>query len=178
MFITTAYRRCLTLLFLINAFLNDYYVDYVIRSGWQEAMCPCHVWCEVRSLVSQQLSAVWCAGNYVKVASSLTGVWQQLFEQQDITVICTMHSLSPLAAWKPHQSSTAWIHRLKPTCLSETSEVCRKLKWYLIEMVGNQQIFVDRAIDQWRDYFNACLKANIKHFEHLLWRVSPVISCF
>jgi len=25
------------------------------------------------------------------VASSLTDVWQQLFEQQDITVICTIH---------------------------------------------------------------------------------------
>jgi len=25
------------------------------------------------------------------VASSLTDVWQQLFEQQDITVICTVH---------------------------------------------------------------------------------------
>jgi len=27
----------------------------------------------------------------VKVASSLTDVWQQLFQQQDITVICTVH---------------------------------------------------------------------------------------
>jgi len=182
MFITTAYRRYLTLLFLINAFLNDcpYHVVYVIRSGWQEAV-SCLVWSPESCVTAAQCSGayvMWCAGNYVKVASSLTGVWQQLFEQQDITVICTMHSLPPLAAWKLHQSSTAWIHRLKPTCLSETSEVCRKLKWYLIEMVGNQQIFVDRAIDQWRDYFNACLKANIKHFEHLLWRVSPVISCF
>jgi len=26
-----------------------------------------------------------------KVASSLTDVWQQLFEQQDIAVICTIH---------------------------------------------------------------------------------------
>ena len=25
------------------------------------------------------------------------------------------HSLSPLAAWKPHQCSSAWKHRLKPT---------------------------------------------------------------
>jgi len=32
-----------------------------------------------------------------KIASSLTDVWQQLFEQQDITVIMH-HSLSPLAA--------------------------------------------------------------------------------
>jgi len=34
-----------------------------------------------------------------KVASSLTDVWQQMFEQQDITVIIFMHrSTSPLAA--------------------------------------------------------------------------------
>jgi len=43
--------------------------------------------------VSQQLSVLalgvvrWKA----KVVSSLTDVWQQLFEQQDITVICTIH---------------------------------------------------------------------------------------
>jgi len=28
----------------------------------------------------------------------LTDVWQQLFEQQDVTVIVLHHSLSPLAA--------------------------------------------------------------------------------
>ena len=26
------------------------------------------------------------------------------------------HSLSPLAAWKPHQCTSAWRHRLKPKC--------------------------------------------------------------
>jgi len=31
-----------------------------------------------------------------KVASSLTDVWQQLLEQQDITVICTIHFHSRL----------------------------------------------------------------------------------
>jgi len=35
-------------------------------------------------------------------------------------------------------------------------------------MVSNQQSFIDRATDQWRDYFSAYLKAKIKHFEHLL----------
>jgi len=32
-----------------------------------------------------------CGALGAKVASSLTDVWQQLFEQQDITVICTIH---------------------------------------------------------------------------------------
>jgi len=31
-----------------------------------------------------------------KVASSLTDVWQQLFEQQDITVMCNFTSVSVL----------------------------------------------------------------------------------
>jgi len=37
--------------------------------------------------VSQQLGAL----AQVKVTSSLTDVWQKLFEQQDITVIYTIH---------------------------------------------------------------------------------------
>jgi len=54
------------------------------------------VWCEVWSLVSQQLGALVCARMMhwkVKVTSSLTDVWQQLFEQQDIIVIvlCTIY---------------------------------------------------------------------------------------
>ena len=55
-----------------------------------------HVRCEVWSLVSQQLGALVCARMMhwkVKVTSSLTDVWQQLFEQQDIIVIvlCTIY---------------------------------------------------------------------------------------
>ena len=49
-----------------------------------------------------------------KFASSLTDVWQQLFEQQDITVICTIHFHSWL-----HENHTRalapWIHELKLT---------------------------------------------------------------
>ena len=82
------------------------------------------------------------------------------------------HSLSPMAAWKPHQCTSAWNtdwNRNAGTRLSETSEVCPWAKmasdW---NMVSNQQSFIDQSIDQWRDCFIACLE----HFEHLLWCVS------
>ena len=49
-----------------------------------------------------------------KAKVSLTDVWQQLFEQQDITVICTIHFHSWL-----HENHTRalapWIHELKLT---------------------------------------------------------------
>ena len=32
-------------------------------------------------------------------------------------------------------------------------------------VISTQQSFIDRAIDQWWDYFNACLKAKNQHFE-------------
>jgi len=35
--------------------------------------------------------------------------------------------------------------------------------WYLV-----QQSVIDEAIDQWRIWLNACVKANGRHFEHLL----------
>jgi len=44
-----------------------------------------------------------------------------------------------------------------------------ELKQRLIEAwLGIQQIVIDQAIDQWRDCFNARVKAKGKHFEHLL----------
>ena len=89
------------------------------------------------------------------------------------------HSLSPLAARKPHQCTSAWRHQLKPKhrncCLSETSAICLWAEmasdsdW---NMVSNHQSFIDQSIDQWRDCFTACLKAKSKHFEHVLWCVS------
>jgi len=46
-----------TLLFVINAFLNDCTYPVVYRiEVWSVGRL--HVWCEVRSLVSQQLSAL------------------------------------------------------------------------------------------------------------------------
>jgi len=58
-------------------------------------------------------------------------------------------------------------HQLKPTpsCLSETSEGRQWAEaacdWYV---VSNQQSFIDQAIDQWQDCFNACLKVKSKHW--------------
>jgi len=78
------------------------------------------------------------------------------------------HSLSPLAAWKPHQCTSAWRHQLKPTrrnMLSETSEGRQWAEaacdWYA---VSNQQSFIDQAIDQWQDCSKSCLKAKSKHW--------------
>jgi len=64
----------------------------------------------------------------VKVANSLTDVWQQLFEQQDITVIvlCTIHFhpwLHENHTSAPAAGDADW-NRNAGTCLSETSEVC------------------------------------------------------
>jgi len=33
---------------------------------------------------------------------------------------------------------------------------------------GMQQSVIDKAIDQWRVWLRACVKANGRHFEHLL----------
>jgi len=112
----------------------------------------------------------------VKVTSSLTDVWQQLFEQQDITVIVlyTIHFHTWLHKnhTAPAPGDTDW-NRNAWTCLSETSEV---RPWAEMasdwNMVSNWQSFIDQSIDQWRDCFIACLKAKSKHFEHLLWCVS------
>ena len=53
----------------------------------------------------------------VKVTSSLTDVWQQLFEQQDITVIYTIHFHPWLHDNHTHQCTSACIdrHQLKLT---------------------------------------------------------------
>ena len=110
-----------------------------------------HVWCEVRSLVSQQLSVLahaWCAASKSR---------QQLDRCLAATVWAARHhsnmhhSLSPMAARKPHQCISAWRHRLKRhvgTCLSDTSEGRQWAEaasdW---NMVSNQQRFIDQAIE-------------------------------
>jgi len=76
------------------------------------------------------------------------------------------HSLSPLAAWKPHHCTGAWRRRHAGTCLSETSEgrqwaEAALCDWYVVR---NQQSFIDQAIDQWQDYCNARLNAKSKHW--------------
>ena len=105
-----------------------------------------HVWCEVRSLVSQQLNAL--AARHL--SSSLTDVWQQLFEQQDITVICTIHFhlwLHENHTSAPAPRDTDW-NRYAGTCLSEISEGRQWAEaasdW---NVVSNQQSFNDQAAD-------------------------------
>jgi len=86
------------------------------------------------------------------------------------------HSLSPLAAWKPHQCTSAWRHWLKPKCRNRFIRNQRGMStsWNGIWLKYGQQPaeFIDQSIDQWRDCFIACLRAKSKHFEHLLWCVS------
>jgi len=88
-----------------------------------------------------------------------------------VIVLCTIHFHSWLHendTSAPAPGDTDW-NRNAGTCLSETSQ----LKWHLIEIwSATSQSFIDQSIDQWWDYFIACLKAKSKHFEHLLWCVS------
>jgi len=111
-----------------------------------------HVWCEVQSLVSQQLSApaqwVRAVRWKAKVVSSLTDVWQQLFEQQDITVICTVH----FHPWLHENHTSASVsrdtdwNRHAGTCLSETNE---RRQWAEAasdwNVVNNQKSFIDQG---------------------------------
>jgi len=99
------WRPLQPLLLLINAFLND---CQRLEDGpygrlvWWEALRL--AWSPETCVAAAQCSCarVWC--------SSLTDIWQQLFEQQYIAV--NMHrSLSHPSSEKPYQQR----HRLKPT---------------------------------------------------------------
>jgi len=72
------------------------------------------------------------------VASSLTDVWQQLFEQQDITVICIIH-------FQP------WLHENHTSAPAPGDT-----DWNVVS-------FIDQTTDQWQNCFNACLKVKSKH---------------
>jgi len=69
---------------------------------------------------------------------------------------------------------TAWRHRLKLTC--RNMFITNQWQWGMsmswngiwLNVVSKQHSFTDQAINQWRDYVNACLKDKSKHFEHLL----------
>jgi len=141
---------------------------------WEAA---CLVWSPESCVTAARCSCACVVQWKVKVTSSLTGSWQQRFEQQDITVIvlCTTHFhpwLHENHTSAPAPGDTDW-NQSAGTSLSETSEVC---PWAEMasdsNMVSNQQSFIDQSIEQWRDCFIACLKAKSKHFEHLLWCVS------
>ena len=77
-----------------------------------------HVWCEVRSLVSQQLSAVahvWCTGKQKSPAASQMSDSNCLSSK---TSQYMHHSLSPLAAWKRNLET--------PTKTDTQEHVCQK----------------------------------------------------
>jgi len=97
-----------------------------------------------------------------------TDVWQKLFDQQDITVICTIHChpwLHENHTSAPEPGDTDWNLGLHAaTCLSETSEGRQWAEaasnW---NVVSNQQSFIDQAISQWQDCLMH-LKVKSKHW--------------
>ena len=135
-------------------------------------MYSIEVWCGVlEGHVSGVKSGVLCRSSSVLLRTRDVVCWklsqshQQLYRCLAATVWAARHhsnmhnSLLLLAIWKNHASApepgdTDW-NRHAGTCLSETSEDVDELKWHLIEIVSNQHSFIDRAIDQWRDYYVA-----------------------
>ena len=117
----------------------------------------------------------------VKVPSSLTDVWQQLFQQQDITKICTIHFHPGLHKNQTSAPERAWRHWLKPTCRNmfiRNQWGMSSMNWSSDWLKHGQQLatFIDQVIDQWQGSFNACFKANSnvwKLFKHLARCISP-----
>jgi len=148
MLITTAHQRCLTSLAASDKRIPEWLSIICSLQNW-----GLHVWCEVQSLVSQKLSALvhaWCAGKQKSPAAWQMSAWAARLHSN------MHHWLSPLAAWKLHQCTSAWRHRYTETCLSEASEGRQWAEsasdW---NMVSNQRSFNDQAIDQWQYCFNA-----------------------
>jgi len=133
---------------------------------WSPASCVTAAWCSCAGVVHWK----------VKVTSSLTdvGLWQQLSEQQGITVIvlCTIH----FHPWLHENHTSAYISAPEDTDTQE--HVYQKPARYVQcpwaemasdwNMVSNQQNFIDQSIKQCWDCFIACLKSKSKQFEHLL----------
>jgi len=112
-----------------------------------------------------------------KVTSSLTDVWQKLFEQRDITIhfhlwLHENHTSAPA----PGYTDWNW-HAGK--CLSETSEGRQWAEaasdW---NVVSNQQSFIEQATDQWKDCFNACLKVKSKNRTFAMMCFSVTVMTF
>ena len=81
-----------------------------------------------------------------------------------------------MAAWKPHQRTSAWRHRLKPKCRNMFIRNQRgmSISWNGIWLKYGQQPaelhwLIDRLVTR---MFTDCLKAKSKYSEHLLWCVS------
>ena len=121
--ITTAHRQCLTSL----AVSDKHIPEWLTISGslqdwglvcWEAA---CLVWRPESCVTAAQCSCARVV--YWKVSR------QQLDRRMAATVWAARHHSSPMhhslsfmAAWKPHQCARVWRHRHAGTCLSETSE--------------------------------------------------------
>jgi len=126
----------------ISRSLQDWGLVY-----WEAAYL---VWSPESCVIAARCSCACVVHWKVKVTSSLTDVWQQLFEQEDITVIvlCNIHFYPWLH--ENHTSAPAprnidWNRNVK-TCLSETSEICPWAEmasdW---NVVSNQQSFIEQT---------------------------------
>ena len=178
MFITTAHQRCLTSLTVSGKYVPELLSIICSLQNWGLVCWETTSGVKSRVLCCSSSSALlhaWCAGG--KSCQLLDRcLAASAFEQQDITVICTIRFHPWLrenhtSASEPGNTEWNWY---TGTCLSEASE---GRQWAEVasdwNVVSNQQSYIDQATDQWRDCFNACLKVKSKHFEHLLWRVFP-----
>jgi len=99
--------KCIPEWLSISRSLPDWGLVY-----WEAAYL---VWSSESCVTGARCSCARVAHWQVKVTSSLTYVWQQLFEKQDITVIvlCTIH-FHPCLHENHTKCTNAWRHRLKP----------------------------------------------------------------
>jgi len=178
--ITTAHQRCLASLAVSDKRILE----------WRSVICNLQNWGLVCwEATSDMKSVVLCHSSSVLLCTR-GALESKSLQQLDRCLAATVwaaryhsnspmhHSLSPLAAWKPDQTSapehgdTNW-NRHAGTCLSETSEGRRWAEaacdW---NVVSNQQSFTDQAVDQWQDCFNVCLKAKGKH-----WTFAMMFVC-
>ena len=84
------------------------------------------------------------------------------------------HLLSPLAAWKPHQCTRAWSHRLtlKRRNMFIRNQWGMSISWNGIWLkYGQQPAELHWSIDRSVTRLFYCVSQS-KHFEHLLWCVS------
>ena len=70
-----------------------------------------------------------------------------------------------------------WITGYVEYAVTCISEICLKTERWWTEVASNRSVvwhaasIADQAIDQWRVHLNACVKANGKHFENMLYDV-------
>jgi len=193
--ITTAHQRCLMSLAVSDKRIPEWLSISCSLQDWGMAVERPHVWCEVRSFVSQQLSALahaWHAGNKSRqqldrclAATILSSKTSQLFSSFTFNVHTIDNRIlnfldSVLWPWlhenhtsAPQPADTDWVWNWHAgTYLWETSEGRQWAEaacdWYV---VSNQQgSLIKRLIS---GKINACLKVKSKHFKHLLWCVFP-----